>query len=88
MTQIDHPSIQAIKAKLSISETEYHIKPVDVVMVVGYLGRVGLEKATGLDTTLQNILHLSKEEVRGPTGILASEGFLVLLKLSMFFTCL
>ena len=46
----DHPSIQAIKANISSAESEFHFKPVDEANITGYLGRVGLGKATRLDT--------------------------------------
>ena len=48
----DHPSIQAIRANISSTEPEFNFKlvPVDEAKVTGYLGRVGLGKATGLDT--------------------------------------
>ena len=63
----DHPSIQAIRAYISSTEPEFNFKPVDEAKVTGYLGRVGLGKATGLDTISSKILHLSKEVVMGPT---------------------
>ena len=63
----DHPSIQAIRANISSTEPEFNFKPVDEAKVTGYLGRVGLGKASRLDTISSKILHLSKEVVMGPT---------------------
>ena len=67
-----NPSIQAIKANISSAESEFHFKPVDEAKVTGYLGRVGLGKATGLDTISSKILHLSKDVIMGPTTSLVN----------------
>lgn len=71
-TACEHPSIQAIRANISSSESEFHFKPVNEAKVTGYLGRVGPGKATGLDTISSKILHLSKDVVMGPTTSLVN----------------
>ena len=74
LSREDHPStcIQAIKANISSAESEFHFKPVDEAKVTWYLGRVGLGKATGLDTISSKILHLSKDAIIGPTTSLVN----------------
>ena len=72
LTLDEHPSIQAIRANISSSESEFHFKPVDEAKVTGYLGRVGLGKVTELDTISSKILHLAKDVVIGPTASLVN----------------
>ena len=66
----DRPSIQAIRANNLSTESELTFKPVDEAKISRYLGRIGLRKATGLDTISSKILHLSDKFVVGPTNSL------------------
>ena len=65
----DHPSIRAIRANHSI-EPEFEFKPVEEAKISRYLGRIGLGKATGLDTISSKILHISEKVIIGPTTTL------------------
>ena len=69
LSREDHPSIQAIKSNIPLPDTKFEFKPVDESKVSGYLGRVGLRKATCPDNIASKILHLTKPVIIPPPPV-------------------